>query len=184
MNDNLPRFHKEILTISLFNLKEIKEAYQKVLRLNYLDHLSINIINPNKEIIFLSSTPQTGSNVCSSDLWLQDSSIHPKTYEHQKFYFWEDCYAKDFKAILKKEKELKNGLYCGFICAQKVEEFYILYSFATRFSDPKIKAHLHSSRNILKEMGNYCYNNIKPLYQRLYPNMKAPEIIKGDFPQS
>lgn len=60
----LPKLHKDILLISLKNYKQIKKTYSAVLGLNAIDHLSVNVVNPSGEMVFLSSTPYTGINVC------------------------------------------------------------------------------------------------------------------------
>ena len=119
------RFHKDILVISLLNLIKIKKCYSDILGLNYIDHLSINIVNPANEIVFLSSTPLTGINVCSTDLWKHDASIHPQTFTTKNFYWWDECYDGEYYHILKSVKERANGLSVGFILVKKIESFLV-----------------------------------------------------------
>jgi len=181
---HLPKLHKDILLISLNNYNIIKKTYSAVLGLNAIDHLSINIVNPNGEMVFLSSTPYTGINICSSDLLTYDSSIHPKTYENRKFYWWEDCYASQMKFELKLEKEIKNNLSLGFILTKKVENFYILYSFATKEKDPEIKKIIEQYQGELVNMGDYCYSEIRSLYERYSGGYNPPYLNSINFPKN
>lgn len=184
-NKRLPKLHKDVLSISLYEYTDIKKAYTDVLGLNAIDHLSINIVNPSGEMVFLSSTPYTGINVCSGDLWLYDSSIHPNTYENKEFYWWNDCYAPKMKEILKREKEIKNNLYFGFVFSKKVENFYLLYSFATKEKDPEIKKIIENHKNTFIDMGDYCYSGIRSLYERYCGKQhQAPIINKHNFPKN
>lgn len=179
-----PRFHKDILSISLMNYKQIKKTYLAVLGLKGIDHLSVNIVNPEGEMVFLSSTPYTGINVCGCSLWKYDVSIHPNTYENKNFYWWEDCYCEEMKMTLKLEKETKNNLGLGFVIAKKIDKFYIMYSFATKEQDPYMKEIIKQYKKTFIDMGDYCYSEIKSLYQRYAGKYEAPPIHKLNFPKS
>ena len=180
----LPKLHKDILLISLKNYKQIKKTYSAVLGLNAIDHLSVNIVNPDGEMVFLSSTPYTGINVCGGDLLRYDSSIHPETYENKNFYWWEDCYSLNMKALLKLEKEDKNNLSFGFIVTKKIQDFYILYSFATKEKDPDIKELIQKYKNVFVDMGDYCYSEIMPLYEQYSGGHNPPCLKSVNFPKN
>lgn len=182
-NNRLPKLHRDILLISLYEYIDIKKAYSAVLRLNAIDHLSINIVNPCGEMVFFSSTPYVDINIYSSDLWLYDASIHPVTYQNKKFYWWDDCYLPKMGKILKQEKERKNNLQCGFVCAKKVENFYLLYSYATKEKDPEIKKVIEEYQTTFVDMGDYCYSRIRTIYEKYAGNYQPPLINKNNFPK-
>lgn len=167
-------FHPELLTISLFNLKKIKLAYSDILGMNYIDHFSINIINPRNEIVFLSSTPNTGINICSTDLWKHDLSIHPSIFNNKKFFFWDDCYAEKFRNVLKIEKEKKNNLELGFVCVRKKNGFVIEYSFGSKFSNKDFVNDLPNMQNLLFNMGDHCYDKVRQIYQNYSGGIEPP----------
>lgn len=179
----LPKLHKDILLISPLNYAKIRKAYRQVLGLNAIDHLSINVVNPSGEIVFLSSTPATGQNVCGSDLWRHDFSIYPEMYENKKFYWWDECYAKGMKKILKFEKETKNNLSCGFICTRKVEDFHLMYSFATREPDPGIRDSITEYQNAFVDMGDHCYGLVRDIYERYSSGYNPPLLNSSNFPK-
>lgn len=179
----LPKLHKDILLISPLNYTRIRKAYKQVLGLNGIDHLSINMVNPEGEIVFLSSTPATGQNVCGTDLWRYDFSIHPEMYENKKFYWWDACYATGMKKVLKFEKETKNKLNCGFICTRKVEDFHLMYSFATREPDLEIRENIEKYQNVFVDMGDYCYGLVRDLYERYSGGYHPPVLNSSNFPK-
>lgn len=179
----LPKLHKDILLIALYEYTKIKKAYSAVLRLNAIDYLSINIVNPCGEMIFLSSTPSVDMDIYSGDLWLYDRSIYPATYQNQKFYWWDDCYLPEMAGILKQEKEIKNNLHCGFVCVKQIKNFYLLYSYATKEKDPEIKKVIEEYKNTFIDMGDYCYSRIRTIYEKYAGNYQPPLINKTNFPK-
>ncbi len=182
-NNKLPKLHRDTLLISLYEYIDIKKAYSAVLGLNAIDHLSINIVNPCGEMVFLSSAPSVDINIYSGDLWLYDASIHPATYQNKKFYWWDDCYLPEKGKILKQEKQIKNNLQFGFVCVKKVENFYLLYSYATKEKDPEIKKVIEEYQTTFIDMGDYCYSRIRTIYEKYAGNYKPPLINKSKFPK-
>jgi hypothetical protein len=168
---DFPKFHENLLTISLYHRQTILEKYSDILGLNNIDHISVNVIDPNGKLVFLSSTPATGINVCSNKLYLNDFSIHPSMYLKKEFYWWEACYAPQMKTILKREKEEKNQLSHGFIVTEHKNGFTFLYSFATK-KKKDLEAWLLSENYLYlyKQMGRYCFNRVKNLYIGLTEN--------------
>jgi hypothetical protein len=168
---SFPKFHKNLLTISLYHRQTILEKYSDILGLNNIEHISVNVIDPKGELVFLSATPLTGINVCSSKLYLYDLSIHPSMYMTKDFYWWNDCYIPIMKDKLKLEKEKKNKLQHGFIVTEHKDNFIFLYSFATR-NTKNIESWLTAEKNkfIFRQMGRYCFNSMKNLYIDLTEN--------------
>ena len=158
--------HNRLLSISLENFRAIKKVYQDVLGLRYIDHLSINIINPHGEIVFLSSTPLTGINVFANNLQRHDYSIHPFVFSKNSFYWWDECYEPAYFDQLKMVKERENNLSTGFVCCERIKGFYLLYSFASRENGEEIKANIYDLRENFIAMGRHCYDGVRSIYQR------------------
>lgn len=54
--------------MDLHLLMTINKACSDILGLQHIIHLSINVIDPTNEIMFLSATPNTEINVCGTNL--------------------------------------------------------------------------------------------------------------------
>lgn len=160
------KFHRNIFEISLFNLQAIKRAYSDILGLQHLVHLSINVVDPRNEIMFLSATPNTGINVCGTNLWRFDKSISPTLYKNNKFYFWDDCYHKKAFWDLKIAKEIVNGIRCGFIVIEKVNDYYIMYSYGLDQDSVEMREQIISMQKYFIEMGRYCFKRVHPIYEK------------------
>jgi hypothetical protein len=176
-NNEYPlKFHQDIFMISIENLAEIKNAYRDVLRLKYIDHLSVNIVSPENEIVFLSATPATGINVCASGLIKYDSSINPLVFKTKDFYFWDDCYEESHHDVLKFFKEKSNGLTLGFICSKQVNDYSLLYSFATSGDPDLMRRDIADFKDTFFQMGDECYNRVRELYISVTKNCDAPKL--------
>lgn|GEM_PF-2245455 len=169
-------FHENLLENSLFNLAEIKSSFAQALSLEHIVHLSINIINPHNEIMFLSSTPNTGINVCGTDLWHYDSSITPEIFMNKDSYFWDDCYSKSAFLDLKKQKEIRNGISCGFIAVKRVNDFVVMYSYGLDKDSPEFRNELLSFKKYLLEIGDSCFKKIHGVYARAAGSNNILEI--------
>lgn len=170
-------FHERLFEISLFNLSNIKQAYNEVLRLEHIVHLSINVIDPDYKIMFLSSKPNTGINVCGTDLWKHDKSISPEIFLHKEFYFWDDCYARPVFLELKKAKEMENGIRCGFVVREVVDGFIIMYSYGLDCDSLALRSDLPQFEKYFVKMGRKSFCRIYEVYSKAAGSVK---IIKEE----
>lgn len=159
-------FHERLFEISLFNLSSIKRAYNDVLSLEHIVHLSINIINPDYKMMFLSSTPNTGINVCGTELWKHDKSISPEVFLNNEFYFWDDCYERPAFLELKKAKEMENGIRCGFVVREVVNGFILMYSYGLDCDSIALRSDLPQFKEYFVKMGRKSFCRIYDIYQR------------------
>lgn len=160
------KFHRNIFEISLFNLQAIRKAYSDVLGLEHIVHLSINVVDPENEIMFLSAKPNTGINVCGTDLWQFDKSISPAMYKNHKFYFWDSCYQKKAFWELKIAKEHENGIRCGFVVIEKINGYYVMYSYGLDDDSIELRDHITQMQDYFIEMGKYCFQRVQPIYEK------------------
>ena len=168
------KFGENCLYLSFANLNKIKHAYHDALSIGIVDHLSINLVNPEGEILFFSSTPETGYNVCSGDLWKYDYSIHPSMYRRHRWFSWDDCYDDRKKHELTFHKEVQNSLKFGFVVSKPVEDFHLLYSFASK--KPINHANVRDYIDLFEKAGDTCYKNIYPLCKR-YSGIWTPPLL-------
>ncbi len=159
------KFHKNIFEISLFNLQDIKKAYMDVLGLNYINHLSINVINPENEIMFISAKPNTGINVCATDLWKFDKSISPLMYKNNTFYFWDACYQKQAFWKLKLAKEIENRIACGFVVVDKIGDYFLMYSYGLDYDSVELRNQVEDMQDYFINMGRHCFSRVQSIYE-------------------
>jgi len=160
------KFHRNIFEISLFNLQAIRKAYSDVLGLEHIVHLSINVVDPKNEIMFLSAKPNTGINVCGTDLWQFDKSISPIMYRNHNFYFWDHCYQKKAFWELKIAKEMENGIMCGFVVIEKINDYFIMYSYGLDADSVDLRQNVANMQDYFIEMGKYCFQRVQPIYEK------------------
>lgn len=176
MSDHeLVKLHQDILTISFRERLAIKKVMKDIEGLFFIDHLSLDIVDPNDTMTFLSSTPSTGFNICSTSLWKQDGSISPTHYKNKSFYWWDDTYFTLHKEKIKRLKEYRHGFSQGFMLVRKINDFYILYSFATKTNNRDIKPSILMQANDYLKIGDYYYNNLRMTYQN-YCEYRVPKI--------
>lgn len=171
------KFHRNIFEISLFNLQAIRKAYSDVLGLEHIVHLSINIVDPSNEIMFLSAKPNTGINVCGTNLWQFDKSISPEMYKNHKFYFWDDCYQKKAFWDLKIAKEMENGILCGFVVIEKIEDHHIMYSYGLDEDNLELREYVARMQDYFLDMGKYCFQRVAPIYEKYNQDGKILDIL-------
>lgn len=160
------KFRRNIFEISLFNLQAIRKAYSDVLGLHHIVHLSINVVDPQNEIMFLSAKPNTGINVCGTNLWQFDKSISPTIYKNYKFYFWDSCYQKNAFWELKIAKEIENGIMCGFIVIEKVGDYYVMYSYGLDDDSVELREQVTGMQDYFIQMGRHCFHRAIPIYEK------------------
>ena len=167
----------DVVNISFRHRKEISRVFNDVLGLHDIDHVSIDIVNAQNELIYFSTTPSMGYNLISSNMWLYDGSISPTFFKSYSFYYWDQTYHQNFFDAIKKIKETEHGFSFGFTLVRKVNGFYILYSFATRGNTLERKLFFQSHVDELLKIGDFCYKSIRSLYA-LYYDEKSPTLTE------
>lgn len=159
-------FHHKLFSASLWHQEAIKRAYKDVLGLNYIQHLSINVINPKNEILFLSSTPTTALNIFRNELIKYDNTLHPTVFKNKAFYWWDECYTPTMAAEVKWHKERRNGLACGFILTEKINDYHFMYSYGAKKDNPEIRQHVLNLQDYFLAAGKHCYERIQSIHAK------------------
>lgn len=173
------KLRENIFEISLFNLERIKKAYSDILGLKHIVHLSINIINPNNEIMFLSTKPNTGINVCGTHLLQFDKSISPSMYKNNEFYFWDSCYQKKAFWELKVAKEMENGILCGFAVIKKINDNFLMYSYGLDDDSVELRETIENMQDYFVEMGGYSFERVYPIFEKYNQGSNLLELLKN-----
>lgn len=172
--------HEDILDI-LFKHK--KDIYRKLIDLKgllLLEHIAITVINPENKLLIFSITPSVEYNLIVQGLWKYDLSFSISFHRKNSFYKWDKAYDANFFHHIKQIKELKHGFTFGCNVAKKVDNFTLIYSFATRSHNDHLSIYYHDHINDLIAIGDYGYNTIRNLYANYYDSQwQSPPNIHG-----
>ncbi|MFI4956699.1 MAG: hypothetical protein ACHQAX_05790 [Gammaproteobacteria bacterium] len=172
----LVTLHKEAATVSFkekFNIMSTMHEHLGQLRLT---HISLDLCSPDNVMLFLSSNPTTGYNVCSTPLWKMDGSISPTNFKNKDFYWWDDCYIPEGKQAIIERKENAHGISRGFMICKKVNDFYFVYSFGLGQHYIDNESFVQEHRDAFMKVGDLAYTSLRDLYQKYCPQYKVPAI--------
>lgn len=169
--------HHDVLNISFSHRHKIKSIFGDILGLDGVEHFSLDLVNPTGEMLFLSGTPQHAFEICKRGLDKYDGIISPQYYENFEFYWWNDAAHKAYSAQINAIREHSLGLRHGFMLVRKWNDFYLVYSFATKKSDPHFQSQVINSINSFLKMGDHAYSLMRETYGD-YTGEYEPPIIE------
>ena len=172
----VPNFHKDVLTIGFRNFYKLQRSYSEIIKIRNFDHFSINVESPNKKLAFLSCNPAVSLTLMKSGLLPYDGSVSPTIYRRKDIYIWDKCYVSEYAEKIKQIKEYKFGISKGVVFVRKINEFYIMYSFATKQHGTEFLEDIIEYKEEYLKMGDHCYNLIRPIYAQHLISHDAPLI--------
>jgi hypothetical protein len=135
-----------------------------------LDYLSFALINPEQELLFLSSQPSIEQNLIEQNLWLQDPCLNHLTSAADCNLIWNEIYQKPGLELLKHFKLIKPRLEFVFSRRVMIQDYGITYSFGVKSYDPMVQFNLIQNVDTLLSMGKFCLQNIlKEIHLELPP---------------
>jgi hypothetical protein len=105
----------------------------------------------------------------------------PEFYESHEFYWWEDASHKKYAEKIKQIREGILNLKNGFMLVRNIDNFHILYSFATKSFKQDFNISVLTNLNKFLEMGDYAYMEMRELYWN-YCTHYEPPIIEKFYP--
>jgi hypothetical protein len=136
------------------------------------------LVNPTGEMLFFSGTPQHAFEICRRGLGKYDGIISPTYYKNFEFYWWSDAAHKAYSDKIKKIREGYLGLRHGFMLVRKWNNFHLIYSFATKKSDPHFQSQVINKINLYLQMGDYAYSRMRETYSIYSGENEPPRIEK------
>ena len=173
--------HRDVLNISYKHRYEIKKVFKEILGIYGIDHFSLDLVRPDGEMIFLSATPSHGYEICKRGWGKYDGVISPEYYENFEFYWWKDARHKRYGQEINYIRNIKHKFKHGFMLVRKVDDFYLIYSFATKSCDPNFPSVIINKLNELFGAGDYIYNEMREIYAE-YTGIWAPPLIEKFYP--
>ncbi len=181
------RLHKDILTISFKHRYQIRSVFKEILGLCDIQHFSLDLVTPSSEMLFFSSTPSHGYEICKRGYGQYDGIISPGYYENFEFYWWENTSHKAFSDKIAAIREGILGLRHGFMLVRKWNDFHLIYSFATKSKDHHFQSMVLNNVNELLKMGDFAYMEMREAYAGYCGEYTPPSIeqfygFKGGMP--
>lgn len=168
--------HPNILEILFKHKNEIFRKLSDLRGLYYIDHVSITLIDPDHEITIFSITPSVEFNLIVQGLWHFDRSFNPAHYAPGKLLFWDKAYLNGYQNDLKYIKETQHDFSLGFNLLRKVDNFNLIYSFATRKTGIDLKKYYQSMICDLYSFGDYGYRQLRDIYDQYSDKYPAPLV--------
>ncbi len=131
-------------------------------------------------MLFFSGTPQHAFEICNRGLGQYDGIISPKYYENFEFYWWTDATHKAYAEEIRKIREDMLDLKHGFMLVRKWNNFYLIYSFATKKTDPTFQSVVVNKINSFLKMGDHVYSLMRETYS-IYTGNYSPPVIESFY---
>lgn len=168
--------HKEALEISFKHQYKIKKIFSEILGTHDIEHFSLDLVNPDSEMVFFSGTPSHAFEICNRGLGEYDGIISPEHYENYEFYWWKEAHHKAFANKIQAIRSGILGLKYGFMLVRKWNNFHLIYSFATKSRNLEFQTKVINSINDLLRVGDWAYEEIRPLYANYSGIYEPPKI--------
>lgn len=169
--------HDKVLDISFSHYSQIQSVTQNIVGKYDIDHFSLDLVNGKNEMLFLSSTPAHAFEICSRGLSQYDGITSPEYYKKYEFYWWKTAKHQAFSDEINDIRREIFGFTHGFMLVRHWDDYYLIYSFATKSHDPDFETKITNSLNQLLALGDSAYYKLYDIYQ-LYTDMNPPIIQK------
>lgn len=156
--------HNMASIISFENAFNIRKIYKEVVGMDYIDHVSINIVNSQGKMLIFSVNPQIAYSIIKDGSYIFNGSISPDFYTKKQFYTWEDGYDPQCFNEIKAKLQLKNNIDMGCVIVKKIEKFYILFSFAKKNKGLILKEAILDNKNYYYNIGMFLLTRINNIY--------------------
>ncbi|MCX7118212.1 MAG: hypothetical protein NTW94_10010 [Legionellales bacterium] len=166
------KLHPDVLTILFEHRRYIKSVFLDLAGLHEIAHLGITIVDPAKEILVFSSTPNIEYNLIQQHLWRADPCFSPRLHTNNNFCWWNSCHADEIEKIKFKNNQFNFGM----TLARKINNFHLLYSYATRSRREDLPEYYESNLHELIVIGDYFYKSIRDIYSSYGIKYPPPEL--------
>ena len=130
-------------------------------------------------MLFLSSNPTTGYNICSTPLWKLDGSISPTHFKNKSFYWWDETYMPEAASAIMLRKENAHGISRGFMLSKEVNGFFFVYSFGLEQNHLDNETYVQEHRDAYMQVGDFVYSALRDIYQEYCPEFLVPHLTKA-----
>ncbi|KTC65684.1 putative FlgJ-like protein (plasmid) [Legionella adelaidensis] len=175
-----PILHSKLLEILFENRRLVKNIFFEIQGLFDIDYIGLKIINSNKEIIAFSTIPSIEFNLIHQNLWENDVCFIPPNEVRNEIIWWE--FENEYSYELREKKQIKllnNKLTSGFTICRDLNNFCLLFSYATKSKNKLLKEYYTANIYKIMDLGDYFLNSIIPMYNSYH--FKDKLITSSNF---
>lgn len=168
---------------------KIQKVFKEILGLHEIDHFSLDLVTPDEKMIFFSGTPSHAYEICNRGYGEYDGIISPENYHNYEFYWWANASHKKYRKQIENIRSGLFGLRNGFMLVRNIDDFYLVYSFATKSKNPLFQTNIINTLNDLLKIGDWVYEEMRSDYQNYTGVYIPPKIgifkpFKGGKPEA
>ncbi|OGV29999.1 MAG: hypothetical protein A3E88_07495 [Legionellales bacterium RIFCSPHIGHO2_12_FULL_35_11] len=163
--------YPKILDILFENRRYIKNIFLNINGLYDIAHIGVTIIDPASEIVVFSSTPNIEYNLIHQNLWKNDLCFSPRQHNNNRLSWWDTQFDEIEKIKLK-----NNKFTVGMTITRQVNDFCLLFSFATRSKKKDLREYYESNIFGLIDVGDYFYKSIMSIYSSISVKYTPPKL--------
>ncbi len=156
--------HPQLLEILFAFKSKLSNVFRDVLGIHEIHHISLTRVNQNNELMSFSSTPSMEFNLFSSSLWQYDQTFNPQWFTLCTQANWQSLYSPERFDELYYQKQIRHVYPIGISLAAKIDEHYVIYSFASNKSCPHTQEQFAVRHEDFYKIGQYCSNLLNPLF--------------------
>lgn len=169
--------HSDISDILFEYRRYIKNVFLQIKGHYEITYFGINIISPSNELVSFSSMPHIEYNLIQQGLWKYDSHFSSKLLSKNRLYWWDDINIKNpFATDIKQIKLISNHFSAGMTLSREINNFNLLYSYATNSKKNDLKEYYDSQIFGLIDIGDYFFRAILKLYSEYCGNNSLPQL--------
>jgi hypothetical protein len=168
--------HPDILTISYRHRHTIRQAFKDVVGFKNIVHFSLDLVRPDGQMVFFSSTPSHGYEVCSKGYGAYDATISPEYYRNKSFYWWDEVKHKRYSREIDYIKRVRHGFRHGFMMVRKWDDFYLIYSFASSSDSRRFVEQVEDERDHYLSLGDHIYSSMRESYSEYTGDFVPPKL--------
>jgi len=179
----LVKLHDKAKQISFTHKNIIQPAFKRIVPSGIgIDYFSLSIVDKKNTLSCYSSSPSLEFNLFNQDLWIHDGIYEISNHIDGIFRFWDALYSSQFQNTLKAEKQLKFGFLYGFYIMKKINDLFVIYSFATKSQTDR--SIFQKSINTLTSIGDYFFNETKSLHTEYTSISNAEKFEISNYAKS
>lgn len=168
--------HPDVLDILFENRKFMKNVFENIKGIHEVDHFGLTIIDPLNKLITFSTTPNIEYNLINQNLWQFDPVFSKNTVDPSSIIWWDELPISIENDKVKTIKLSNNKYALGVSLNRQVNDFSVIYSFATKSTDEGLKNYYVDNLSGLIDIGDYCYKLIHEVYLQYCDRYMPPKV--------